>query len=53
MTGGVAGVHHERVDLDLDAFMQHGYVAVRGAADAHTVAACRERMQVDRLGRAD
>ena len=32
--------HHGRVDLD--AFVRDGYVAVRGAVDAGTVAACRE-----------
>jgi hypothetical protein len=40
MTDGVAGVHHGRVDLD--AFVRDGYVAIRGAVDAGTVAACRE-----------
>ena len=42
MTDGVVGVHHGRVDLDLDAFVRDGYVAIRGAVDADTVAACRE-----------
>src|SRR5215831_11515000 len=32
--------HHGRVDLD--GFVRDGYVAVRGAVDADTVAACRE-----------
>jgi hypothetical protein len=32
--------HHGRVKLD--AFVRHGYVAVRGGVDAGTVAACRE-----------
>jgi len=40
MTGPQGGGHHGRVDLD--AFVRDGYVAVRGAADAGTVAACRE-----------
>lgn len=31
-----------RADLDLDAFVRDGYVAVRGAVDPDTVAACRE-----------
>lgn len=30
--------------MDLDAFVRDGYVAVRGAVDAVTVAACRERI---------
>ena len=42
MTDRVTGVHHGRVVLDLDAFVRDGYVAVRGAVDADTVAACRE-----------
>ena len=40
MTGGVAGAIMGRVDLD--AFLRDGYVAIRGAVDAGTVAACRE-----------
>jgi hypothetical protein len=32
--------HHGRVDLD--AFVRGGYVAIPGAVDAGTVAACRE-----------
>jgi hypothetical protein len=39
MTGGVAAVHHGRVDLD--AFERDGYVVLRGAVDADTVSACR------------
>ena len=35
-----SGGHHGRVDLD--GFARDGYVAVRGAVDAGTVAACRE-----------
>jgi hypothetical protein len=30
--------------VDLDAFLRDGYVAVRGAVDAGTVAACREQI---------
>jgi hypothetical protein len=28
--------------MDLEAFVRYGYVAIRGAVDAGTVAACRE-----------
>jgi hypothetical protein len=34
--------HNRRVDLG--AFVQDGYVAVRGVVDAATVAACREQI---------
>ena len=40
MTGLHGGGHHGRVDLD--AFIRDGYVAIRGAVDACTVAGCRE-----------
>jgi hypothetical protein len=40
MTGAGGRDHHGR--MDLDAFVRDGYVAVRGAVDADTVAACRE-----------
>jgi hypothetical protein len=40
MTDRADGVHHGRVDLD--AFVRDGYVAIRAAVDADTVAACRE-----------
>jgi hypothetical protein len=40
MTGLRGRDHHDQVDLD--AFVRDGYVAVRGAADAGTVAACQE-----------
>jgi Phytanoyl-CoA dioxygenase (PhyH) len=40
MTGLRGRDHHGGVDLD--AFVRDGYVAVRGAVDAGTVAACRE-----------
>jgi hypothetical protein len=40
MTGVRGRGHHVRVDLD--AFVRDGYVAVRGAVDTGTVAACRE-----------
>ncbi len=40
MTGLRGGDHHGRVDLD--AFVRGGYVAIPGAVDAGTVAACRE-----------
>jgi hypothetical protein len=30
--------------VDIDQFFHDGYVAVRGAVDAETVAACRERI---------
>ena len=40
---GVRGQDHNR-RVDLDAFVRDGYVAVRGAVDAGTVAACRERI---------
>ena len=42
MTGLRDRGHHGRVDLD--AFVRDGYVAVRGAVDAGTVAACREQI---------
>ena len=42
MTGLRGRGHHGRVDLD--AFVRDGYVAVRGAVDAGTVAACREQI---------
>jgi hypothetical protein len=40
MTGPHGGGHHDRVDVD--AFARDGYVAVRGAVGADTVAACQE-----------
>jgi hypothetical protein len=40
MTGLRGEGHHGRVDLE--AFVRDGYVAIRGAVDAETVAACRE-----------
>jgi hypothetical protein len=40
MTGARGRGHHQQVDLD--AFVRDGYMAVRGAVDASTVAACRE-----------
>jgi hypothetical protein len=40
MTGVRGRSHHGRVDLD--AFVRDGYVAIRGAVDAGTAAACRE-----------
>ena len=40
MTGVCGRGHHGRVDVD--AFVRDGYVAVRGAVDADTVAACQE-----------
>lgn len=40
MTGLRGPDHHGRVDLD--AFVRDGYVAIRGAVDAGTVAACQE-----------
>jgi hypothetical protein len=40
MTGLCGRDHHGQVDLD--AFVRDGYVAVRGAVDAGTAAACRK-----------
>jgi hypothetical protein len=40
MTGVRGRDHHGRVDLD--AFVRDGYMAIRGAVDADTVAACRK-----------
>jgi hypothetical protein len=40
MTGVRGRDHPGRVDLD--AFVRDGYVTIRGAVDADTVAACRE-----------
>jgi hypothetical protein len=40
MTGPRGRHHHGRVDLE--GFVRDGYVAIRGAVDAGTVAACRE-----------
>jgi hypothetical protein len=42
MTCGQGGAQNGPVDLDIDGFVRDGYVAVRGAFDAATAAACRE-----------
>lgn len=41
-----------RADLDLDAFVRDGYLAIRGAVNPDTVTACQEstRAAMDRRG---
>jgi hypothetical protein len=42
VTRGRGGAQNGPVDLDVEGFVRDGYVAVRGAFDAATAAACRE-----------